>query len=189
MLNLRELLKESLMTESMNEVALVWSHWTPSEIYCATGNIKMLRKALKDYDYNFVEGRVDTRLACIRWNDEDAVIVHVEGNNYNDAKKRDIKNIQSQLDAQKDSIEKEGFVYIESNIFGGANEWYDMEPDTTAKEYLDMFIELMNNSYVDGDSRRAYALVDLMKGETLAGCDSVIFMTAEELIEHITNVE
>ena len=52
-----------------------------------------------------------------------------------------------------------------------------------------MFIEMMDDSYVDGDSGYAYSLIDISKGKSLLGNDGVVFMSANEFIEEYMSDE
>lgn len=191
MLNLKDIINESLVNEAKTEELLFMvDHFDPEIIFCINGDINKLKKMIEDnYDWYYGTWPINTKLAAVHWNDESIYVIPVEGNNLVGAKKKDLDNIQAQLDKQKDQIEKDGYVYIESNIFGGANEWEDAKPNDKAQKYLDMFIEMMDDSYVDGDSGYAYSLIDISKGKSLLGNDSVVFMSANEFIEEYMSDE
>lgn len=188
--DLKDFLNESiLVNEAKTELLFIVDHSNPEIIFCLIGNIKGVEKRIEDYDWYYEKFSLNTKLATVQWNDESIYVTPVEGNNLAAAKKKDLDNIQAQLDKQKDQIEKDGYVYIESNIFGGANEWEDAKPGDKAQKYLDMFIEMMDESYVDGDSGYAFSLIDISKGESLLGNDGVVFMSANEFMEEYMSDE
>lgn len=189
--NLKDFINESLVNEvKTEELLFMVDHGDPEIIFCINGDINKLEKMIEDdYDWYYGTWPINTKLATVQWNDESIYVIPVEGNNLVGAKKKDLDNIQAQLDKQKDQIEKDGYVYIESNIFGGANEWEDAKPNDKAQKYLDMFIEMMDDSYVDGDSGYAYSLIDISKGKSLLGNDGVVFMSANEFIEEYMSDE
>ena len=189
--NLKDFINESLVNEAKTkELLFMVDHGDPEIIFCINGDINKLEKMIEDdYDWYYGTWPINTKLAAVHWNDESIYVIPVEGNNLVGAKKKDLDNIQAQLDKQKDQIEKDGYVYIESNIFGGANEWEDAKPNDKAQKYLDMFIEMMDDSYVDGDSGYAYSLIDISKGKSLLGNDGVVFMSANEFIEEYMSDE
>lgn len=190
-MDLKDFINESLVNEAKTEELLFMvDHFDPEIIFCINGDINKLEKMIEDnYDWYYGTWPINTKLAAVHWNDESIYVIPVEGNNLVGAKKKDLDNIQAQLDKQKDQIEKDGYVYIESNIFGGANEWEDAKPNDKAQKYLDMFIEMMDDSYVDGDSGYAYSLIDISKGKSLLGNDGVVFMSANEFIEEYMSDE
>lgn len=188
--DLKDFLNESiLVNEAKSELLFIVDHSNPEIIFCLIGNIKGVEKRIEDYDWYYETFSLNTKLATVQWNDESIYVTPVEGNNLAMAKKKDLDNIQAQLDKQKDQIEEDGYVYIESNIFGGANEWEDAKPNDKAQKYLDRFIEMMDESYVDGDSGYAFSLIDISKGESLLGNDGVVFMSANEFIEEYMSDE
>lgn len=167
----------------MEEVIFVLDHFDPEYLYCVKGgDLNKVSEIVDEYGYHSEGCSLNTRLVSVEWNDESIYVSSVEGNNLDEAKKNDLVKIQTQLDEQKENIEKDGYVYIESDIFGGANEWNDAKPTDKAQKYLDQFIEMMDDSYVDGDSGYAFSLVDLMHGETLVGNGGVIFVTVDEFL-------
>lgn len=182
MRSLKQLVEESLVSEAktINYVAF-WDHYNPSELYCVkdAGEGFATRVAdATDWNASHLSG---SRLVSIMWNDESLYCSDVPGNNLNDAKKKDLKNIEDQLKKQEGS---DG-VYIESDIFGGGSEWYDDAVPKTAQETLDRFIEIMEHSRVDGDSGYARALVDIKTGKVLLGRDNISFMSADEFLEMV----
>ena len=188
-IDLKDFINESLVNEAKSELLFIVDHSNPEIIFCLTGDIKEVEKRIDDYDWYYETFSLNTKLATVQWNDESIYVTPVEGNNLAAAKKKDLDNIQAQLDKQKDQIEEDGYVYIESNIFGGANEWEDAKPSDKAQKYLDRFIEMMDESYVDGDSGYALTLMDISKGESLLGNDGVVFMSANEFMEEYMSDE
>lgn len=190
MIELKDFINESLqVNESKMELAFVWSHDDPSTMYCMNGNVDGLEKELKDYDYNVNIMKVDSNLITICWNDEMMWISDVPGSNLNDAKRKELQYIDGQLKEQADAISQDGYVYIESNLFGGANEWDDAKEDDKADKYLDRFIEMIEDSEVDGDSSYARSVVDVRKGKVLLGNSGVVFMTGNEFRERLADEE
>lgn len=188
MIDLKDFINESLVMESNNDFMFVWNHYDPDTMYCLNGNINEIPKFLRDYDWQYHEAKISTKLCSVVWNDEYAYVTPVEGNNLNDAKRKDLKHIEDQINQQKDQIEQEQYMYIESNIFGTANEWYDEDISTDAKEIQKRFIDIIENSVVDGDSGSARALIDIRKGQVLLkGLCYVSFMSANEFMEMVEN--
>ena len=180
-----EKLNENPINESVNDYIFTWNHYDPDTIYCLNGNINKIPMFLKNYDWQYQDVKIPTKLCSVAWNDEMAIIMPVDGNNLNDAKKIDLKSIQAQLDSYKDQIEEEDYAYVESNLFGGANEW-DGASKMSAQDFLDEFISIIKDSYVDGDSNYARAVIDIKKGETLLqGSCHVTFMSANEFMEMV----
>ena len=186
MKNLSEYINEAFVVESNNDFMFVWTHYDPDTMYCLNGNINKIPKFLKDYEWQYQDAKISTKLCTVVWNDEYAYIASVEGNNLNDAKHKDLKYIEDQIDQQKDQIEQEQYMDIESNIFGGSNEWYDSDVTTDAKEIQKRFIDMIEDSYVDGDSASARAMIDIYKGQVLLkGSCYVTFMSANEFMEMV----
>ena len=151
--------------------------------------ISMVLKELKDYDYNVNMMKVDSNLITICWNDEMMWTSDIPGSNLNDAKRKELKYIEDQLKEQADAISQDGYVYIESNLFGGANEWEDAKENDKADKYLERFIEMIEDSEVDGDSSYARSVVDVRKGKVLLGNTGVKFMTGNEFRERFIDEE
>lgn len=190
MVDLKDFINESLqVNESSLELAFVWFHDDPSTMYCMNGNIDGLEKELKDYDYNVNMMKVDSNLITICWNDEMMWTSDIPGSNLNDAKRKELKYIEDQLKEQADAISQDGYVYIESNLFGGANEWEDAKENDKADKYLERFIEMIEDSEVDGDSSYARSVVDVRKGKVLLGNTGVKFMTGNEFRERFIDEE
>lgn len=184
MIDLKDFVIESIqLNESSLELAFVWSHGDPSTMYCMNGNVDSLEKELKDYDYNVNIMKVDSNLITICWNDEMMWTSDVPGSNLNDAKRKELQYIEDQLKEQADAISQDGYVYIESNLFGGANEWEDAKENDKSDKYLERFIEMIEDSEVDGDSSYARSVVDVRKGRVLLGNTGVKFMTGNEFRE------
>lgn len=180
---LEDFVTESVVNEAKTEVMFVLDHDSPNYLYCVnSGDLDKVSAIVDEYDYYSEYHTSNTKLATIEWNDESIYVTPIEGNNLAAAKKKDLANIQAQLDKQKEDIEKDGYVYIESDIFGGAGEWSDAKPTDKAKKYLDKFIGMMNDSYVDGDSNSARSLVDLAGGKTLIGNEGIVFLSADEFL-------
>ena len=187
MLDLKDFLNEALVMESNNDFMFVWNHYDPDTMYVLNGNTRAIPNFLRKYDWQYHDVKIPTKLCSIAWCDDTMYAMPVDGNNLNDAKKIDLKDIQAQLDSSKDQIEKEDYAYIEGNLFGGANEW-EGASKMSAQDFLDNFIDIIKNSYVDGDSNYARAVIDIKKGETLLqGSCHVTFMSANEFMEMVEN--
>jgi hypothetical protein len=186
MIDLADFVNEALVMESNNDFMFAWTHYDPDTMYCLNGNINEIPKFLKDYDWQYQDAKISTKLCTVVWNDEYAYVTPVEGNNLNDAKRKDLKHIEDQINQQKDQIEQEQYMYIESDIFGSANEWNDDDVSTDATEIQKRFIDMIENSYVDGDSNSARAVIDIRKGQVLLqGLCYVSFMSANEFMEMV----
>ncbi|MBR5296710.1 MAG: hypothetical protein IKU29_02435 [Parabacteroides sp.] len=187
MKTLNEYIKESLNTvnESSNWLCLVSDHFDPDTLYIVSGDTDDFEERLEDTDFHYDWIDPKSKLITISWNDESIYSSKVPGRDLNDAKKLDLKHIQQQLDEQKSSIEKDHYAYIHSNIFGSENEWDgDFVVNYSAEDYLNCFIEIIQDSYVDGDSRYCYALVDIKRKQTLLGGNGGIeFIDAQDFID------
>lgn len=184
MITLKELLQESLLTESVNNYAFIWNHDNPDTIFCCNGNISKLCDIIHDYDFELFTEKLKSDIVGIAWNDESGYAWNIDGRNLNDAKRKDLKYIEDQINQQKDQIEQERYMGIESNIFGGSNEWEDDDVTIDAKEIQKRFIDIIENSEVDKDSMYGRAVIDIRKGEVLlSGKVYVNFLYADEFIK------
>lgn len=185
MINLQELIQESLVNESANDYMFIWQHFSPNTLYCCIGDVQKLDKLMKDYDFESFTTKLKSNIVGVAWNDEYGFAWDIDGHNLNDAKRKDLKFIEDQINQQKDQIEQEQYMYIESNIFGGANEWYDDDISTDAKEIQKRFMDIIEESGVDGDSGYGRAIIDIKKGDVLlCGEDlDINFLTVNEFIE------
>lgn len=188
MKTLKDFINESLLVEGSTDYAFVWNHNNPSTVYCLNGATNALNKAIKDYDFNINIIRLKSNICGIMWNDEYLAAAECGGNNLNTAKASEIKKLQAQIDSGDND---ETYKYLECSMFVGGNEWYDDDAESNnAKDYLDKFIEMIEDSEVDGDSGYGRAVIDLKNGEVLlSGSVSVIFQTANEFIESLGNEE
>lgn len=189
-MNLKDFINESLVNESTTEFAFVWDHYEPDILYCCTGDIRKLGKLIKDYDFESFTTRLKSNIIGVAWNDEYGFAWDIDGRDLDDAKRKDLKYIEDQINQHKDQIEQEQYMYIESNIFGGANEWYDDDVSTDAKEIQTRFMDIIENSEVDKDSMYGRAIVDIKKGDVLlSGSVNINFLSAEEFIEQYLTEE
>lgn len=186
MKDLKDFINESLCVNESHNISFVWDHYDPDTLYCVFGNASKIRKILSGTDYNFQDIKIKTKLCSVSWNDETLFAGEVKGNNLEDAKKIELKHIQSQLDNQKDQIENEGYVYIESDLFGSANEWEEGVKDMSAEDFLKGFLEMIQDSVVDGDSGYGRAVLDLQNKQVLLGNDGVEFINIDKLEEMLT---
>lgn len=186
MKSLGQFISESVITESKDKYMLVWDHFDPAHINVVSGDIKKLRKFLeKDYEAQIYEFETRDTICGISWNDESARAWDIPGRNLNDIKKLDLENIQIQLD---NGAVQDEYACIESYLYGGENEWEDAD-GMTAKDFLNSFIEIIEDSEVDGDSRWAISLVDIKKKAILLGNSHVRFVDAEEYMKYLLNEE
>ena len=190
-IDLKDFINESLVNESVNDYMFIWQHFSPNTLYCCVGDVQKLNKLIKDYDFESFTTKLKSNIIGVAWNDEYGFAWDIDGHNLNDAKRKDLKHIEDQINQQKDQIEQEQYMYIESNIFGTANEWYDEDISTDAKEIQKRFIDMIENSEVDGDSSYGRAIIDIKKGDVLlCGEDlNVNFLTANEFIEQYLTEE
>ena len=184
MKTLKDFINESLLVEGNNDYAFVWNHYDPSTVYCLNGATNALNKAIKDYDFNINIIRLKSNICGIMWNDEYLAAEECDGNNLNAAKASEIKKLQAQIDSENND---ETYKYLECSMFVGGNEWYDDDAESNdAKYYLDKFIEMIEDSAVDGDSGYGRAVIDIKNGKVLlSGSVNVIFQTANEFIESL----
>lgn len=183
MKNLKDFINESILMESKTDYAFVWDHYKPSTLYCLNGATNKLQKELKNYDYNIQMAKISSNVCSVMWNDEFLAVQECKGNNLNDVKTNVLKELEDQM--TKDGND-ETYKYFDCCL--GSNEWHDNEASSSkAKDYLDKFIELIEDSEVDGDSGYGKAVIDIKNGKVLlSGSVKVIFQTANEFIESIT---
>lgn len=187
MRSLGQFISESVVTESRDKYMLVWDHFDPEYVNVVSGDIKKLRKFLeKDYDAQIYEFETRDTICGISWNDEDARAWDIPGRNLNDIKKLDLENIQTQLD---NGAVRDEYARIESYLYGAENEWDEDADKMTAKDFLNGFIEIIEDSVVDGDSGWAISLIDIKKKAILLGNGNVNFVDAEEYMKYLSNEE
>lgn len=168
MKSLSEFINESVINEAKQDILLVWcvSDYDYTLHICTGSNsdIKKYEREIDDYSYCSTKATVNGNVCSVMWNDESCYISAIKGNNWNDAMNHDIKKIEGFLKKKTDD-----YVYIESDIFGSGNEWYDEDIEKTkswdAKRWLNHFIKMVKDSYVDGDSNYCRAVVDIAKRE------------------------
>lgn len=182
MKTLKDFINESLLMEGKTDYAFVWDHFNPSTLYCLNGAVNMLQKTLKDYEYEIQNAKIASNVCFVMWNDEFLAVNDCNGNNLNAVKNNILKTIEDQM--TKDGND-ETYRYFDTVI--GSNEWYDNDAKSDkAKDYLDRFIEMIEDSEVDGSSGYGKAVIDVKNGETLlTGNVQVVFMTANEFLENL----
>lgn len=172
--NLSTYINEALgaVNESTKNYVVFLDHENPDSIYITNDVDESECEELAseaELDYFYVTFK--SKLAAIRWNDESFYYQDIKGNNLEAAKKNDLKSIEKQVAKQKKDI-ADGYAYIESELFGGANEWEgDEVANMTAQDFLNGFIEIIQDSYVDGDSGYCYAVIDTSSCKVLLGGD------------------
>lgn len=188
MKNINVFINESIVNEANNEIVMIWDHFSPNDMIIIKDSAKKVEKVIEKLglDLNIGSNVIKTPLFGIWWNDESGWSYEIEGNNLNDAKKKDLAFITKQYEEGVANGEmSDDYVNLESNLYGEANEWIDgdakgMKP----KDFADGFIEIIENSYVDGDSSYAIAILDYKKEEVvLSGEGSVSFMTLDQFLE------
>lgn len=182
MVDLKDFINESLLVEGTTDYAFVWSHDNPSTLYCLNGATNKLQKALKNYDYEIQNVKISSNICHVMWNDEFLAANDCDGNNLNAVKNNVLKTIEDQM--TKDGND-ETYRYFETAF--GSNEWYDDDAKSDkAKDYLNSFIEMIEDSEVDGDSGYGRAVIDVKNGEVLmSGKCEIIIQTANEFIESL----
>lgn len=184
MVNLKDFIHEALLNEGVIDYAFIWNRDNPGTMFCCNGNIQKLRKIIHDFDFEIFIEKLKSNIVGLAWNDESGYAWEIEGNNFNNAMRKDLKYIEDQINQQKEQIEQERYMEIESNIFGGSNEWEDDDVSTDAKEIQSRFMDIIENSEVDNDSMYGRAVVDIKKGDVLSsGYVDINFLSAEEFIE------
>lgn len=185
-MNLKDFINEALITEGKTDYAFVWDHYNPSTLYCLNGATNKLQNSLKNYDYNIQMVKISSNICSIMWNDEFLAAQECKGNNFNAVKTNIIKELENQMTKNDND---ETYRYFDCCL--GSNEWFDDAAESdNAKDYLDKFIAMIEDSKVDGDSGYGRAVIDIKNGEILlSGSVSVIFQTANEFIKSLGNEE
>lgn len=166
MKNLKDYINESLMVNEAAQSALFYLG-TENDVNVIVGSsadLKKCEKILEEDEFDCVSLKLTGNMCGVMWNDEELLPWALKGNNWKAVQAADEKNIAKMLKDRTDD-----YVYLESEIFGSGNEW----DDESAKEsinwspsyWVEVFIEMVENSYVDGDSNYCRAVLDLAKKE------------------------
>lgn len=187
-------LRESLKTinEDTTVTIAFWSHWSP-EVMNVVEIDKDTYNEFSGYDYQMFElDHKETKgLALVKWNDEDAWFESLEVSNENALKNKFKKSwndilkklnltpgqILTEDDEAYWSLEDEHITFGEGTCHASlglrdAND--DKYEVLDGDKTYDNFKGYCNESYVDGDSAYAWAVVDMSRQETLFG-NSVSF--------------
>lgn len=163
-MDLKDFINEALINEAKRDILLAWNIQNDT-LYIRVGSsedIKNHKETIEDFTVS--KTPIDGNMVNIMWNDESCQVTPLKGNTWNAVKNNDIKKIEGFLKDRSDN-----YVYIESDIFGSGNEWYDEDAEKTknwnSKKWLNHFISMVEDSYVDGDSNYCRAVVDLSKKE------------------------
>lgn len=166
MKNLKDYINESLSINEAAQSALFYLG-TSNDLNVVVGSpadLKKCEKLLKKDGYDCVSPNLKNNMCGVMWNDETISAWDLKGNNWKAVQAEDAKNIAKMLKDREDD-----YVYLESEIFGSGNEWNDEEAresiDWSPKFWVEVFIEMVENSYVDGDSNYCRAVLDLTKKE------------------------
>lgn len=160
----------------------VWSHSNPSDLYYVTDEIDRVCKEVDwdgtDYNYMLNE-QPEGKLTGLAWNDEHGYMWDIPGATIAKAYKEDISYIAEQLKEQ-DVTE---YIYVESNILGGAyeNSVEDMDKEPTPENILEAIKTIIEQSEVDGDSSYGRIIIDQDTHMVHLGRD-VIQMTGQEFL-------
>lgn len=177
--DLKDYINESLVCEAKNEYTLVWQHDNPESAVLINEPFAKISKITKDWDIELCEVKAKGNLIGVEWNDEWGYSWSVEGNNINTATRLEINHLEQEL-SKRTYNEEDGYIYIESKMFGMENEWWDLEEKPSSKEVFGWFKSIFDKSRVDRDSSSARAIIDLKKGEVVLGYEDVTIMSWEE---------
>lgn len=183
MVDLKDFINESLnINEAKDTICFAWNHYNPSVLYCMIGDAKKAEKICKDTGYNFDNLNLKGPICSVMWNDEYLAALDCKGSNLNAVKANELKNLQNQID---NCDNDDTYKYLDCSMFCGSGEWYDDDASSNdAKDYLDRFIKMIDDSEVDGDSSYGRAVIDIKKGEVLlSGQCEIAFITVNEFEE------
>ena len=160
---LKDFINESLVNEAAQSALFYLGTYDDLNVIVGSpADLKKCEKQLKNDGFNCVSQNLKNNMCGVMWNDETISAWDLKGNNWKAVQAEDAKNIETML---KDR--KVDYVYLESEIFGSGNEWEDEEArqsiDWSPKFWVEVFIEMVENSYVDGDSNYCRAVLDLAK--------------------------
>ena len=175
-------MENSNTIDSQTSWAVFFNHFDPDHLYICKGVDSNEAEEFADkIGWNYSYDSFNTNFATISWNDESYYSHDLIGDTFNDIKMNDLKSIEEQMKKHKDDIAN-GYACIESDIFGGDNEWEgDYVKNMTAQDFLDGFIEIIEDSVVDGDSGYCYAVIDANREEIyLGGNGSIEFIDFDE---------
>lgn len=182
-IDLKDFINESLLVEGNTDYAFVWNHYDASTLYCLNGATSKLQKDLKNYDYNIQMAKIASNVCSVMWNDEFLAVQECKGNNLKAVENNVIKELADQMTEYGND---ETYKYFDCCL--GSNEWCDDDAESDdPKHYAKAFFDMIKDSEVDGDSGYGRAIIDVKNGEVLlSGSVNVIFQTANEFLESIT---
>lgn len=168
---------------------LVVDHFDPGYLYfvtCTTEEEVTDIRAITGDGLVVVEPNLTgEKFARIEWNDE-FILCEELGSDWGDIVKKDLIEIQEQLDHWVG--DEDGYWEAYSEVSGAMWTREDMGEDfdhfPTAQEVLDRGLNWVENSYVDCDSSSAVKILDVEEETEFKGGDgTIIWMSAKELIE------
>lgn len=163
MKNLVEQLNESLLLESahIGDWVFVQTRWDNSlKIVKYKGDD--LFEVLDNCDCNYQVVKNNGTLAQAMWNDESVNAWMKEDDNWNTLLKKDIKQVEEQLETYGDDEE----VYELFSLITETYYYEDKKPKS-AKDFQKEVLKFIENSYVDGDSNYCQAIIDLKKQQPI----------------------
>ena len=180
MKSLKEVINESMrINEAAKSLLAFWQN-SPHDLFVVVGASNEINKLHKEIGDGEVVA-LNSNMCTIMWNNGSMFINPIKARDINDLKKQELASIKKQITSQKNDEESDDYIYLDSLITGSGNEWYDEEAQKDAKYYMDTFIDMIESSYVDGDSGYGRAVIDANKLEaSLHGEDNITIVTIEQ---------
>lgn len=184
MRTLKDFINESIVNEAAQSALFYLGASNDLNVIVGSpADLKKCEKQLKNDGYNCVSKNLKNNMCGVMWNDETIFAWDLKGNNWKTVQAEDAKNIATMLKDRTDD-----YVYIESEIFGSGNEWEDEKAresiNWSPNVWVEVFIKMIENSYVDGDSNYCRAVLDLAKkGICCQGFDDINIYDATEYLK------
>lgn len=163
MKNLVEQLNESLLLESarVGDWVFVQTRWDNSLKIVKYGGDELF-EVLDNCDCNYRIVKNNGTLAQAMWNDESVHAWMKEDNNWNILLKKDLKQVEEQLETYSDDDED-----LEIYSLITETEHYEEKKPKSAKDFQKGILEFIENSHVDGDSSYCRAIIDMKKQQLI----------------------
>ena len=186
MRTLQECLKISL-NEAQSKFYMVNDHYNPGELYIIENPSLNTLEQIRNTDWNYEEIDLDPNenIVLISWNDE-GFINYGGGKTIAEIKKNSVEAVKKSLDeygyAPDEEVEEvnAGLMYLNPMV---PRKVFEKNP-------WKYFEDVIKYSYVDGDSNRCRALIDIKKKKVLlCGENEITFLNDKEALKFIFGLE
>lgn len=169
----------------MKECVFIWDHFDPDYIECVIGNSEEIEYIVNNTEYNVFRTCITDGLVAIKWNDESMYSCPLGCQTMDELKECTMKNLKECFEEESSN----NYLYIKTDMTCGSGpeySLYDEDSPKTPEEAYDNIIQFIKDSYVDGDSNYARAIINIEKEEVwVQGTGKVCFNSAKECISSI----